>query len=205
VIRPSRLAVVSAVPALALVAVLSTPAAAQSLAPGGRIVSIGLGGGVTVPVSDAQDAFNNGYNGHGFVRLNLPAFPIQPRIDFTFQKLDIEDVSFIAPDFTGGEQQAMSALAQGQFAILGAGPVRPYLVAGVGWTGLTTTLDGGTTTGTVEDKTTEFTVSAGAGVNIKLGPLSGYVEARLNNIMSDGALISLDSVQLVPVTFGVVF
>lgn len=187
------------------------PAAAQAFVPSGRILSVGLGGGVTVPVSDAKDAFDNGINGHGFVRLNLPLFPIQPRLDFTFQKLDVKDVAFAAPDFTGGEsftggdQQVLSTLAQGQIALIQAGPVQPYLVAGVGFSSFKTTLDGGTTSGTIEDRTTKFTVSGGAGVNVKLGPVSGYVEGRLDNIMNDGELVDFSSVQLVPVSFGIVF
>jgi len=45
-----------------------------------RPVSFGIGGGVSVPVSDASDAFDTGFNGQGFVRFNLPQFPIQPRV-----------------------------------------------------------------------------------------------------------------------------
>ena len=56
-----------------------------------RIVSFGVGGGVSVPVSDAKDAFKNGFNGQGFVRLNLKFLPIAPRLDFTFSKFNLDD------------------------------------------------------------------------------------------------------------------
>lgn len=197
--------------ALAFGLLLAAPATAQTFAPSGRILSIGLGGGVTVPVSDAKDAFDSGFNGHGFVRLNLPLFPIQPRLDFTFQKLDVKDVQFAAPDFasggtyTGGEQQVLSGLAQAQLALVRSGPVQPYVVAGVGLSSFKTTLEGDTGTASVDDTATKLTVNGGAGVNLKLGGLSGYVEGRIQNIMNDGELVDFKSVQLVPVSFGIVF
>src|SRR5262245_15988588 len=36
-----------------------------------HLISVGLGGGVSVPVSDAKDAFKTGFNGQGFAKLNL--------------------------------------------------------------------------------------------------------------------------------------
>jgi len=56
-----------------------------------RWISFGIGGGVSVPVSDAKDAFKNGVSGQGFVRFNLKALPIVPRVDFTFSKFDLDD------------------------------------------------------------------------------------------------------------------
>src|SRR5436190_20425914 len=56
-----------------------------------RIVSIGLGGGVTVPVADAKDAFKTGFNGQGFVRFNLKMLPVVPRLDFTFSHFNLDD------------------------------------------------------------------------------------------------------------------
>ena len=36
-----------------------------------HMVRVGFGGGVTVPVSDARDAFKDGFNGTGFVLVHL--------------------------------------------------------------------------------------------------------------------------------------
>ena len=51
---------------LALLACGFGPAAAGSL------VSIGLAGGVSVPVNDVASAFDDGIAGQGFVKFNIP-------------------------------------------------------------------------------------------------------------------------------------
>jgi opacity protein-like surface antigen len=207
---PARLPVFALAALLAAV-VVPGAASAQNLAPSGRIVSFGLGGGVTVPVDDARSAFDNGFNGHGFVRLNLPVFPIQPRLDFTFQKLDIKDIAFVDPTlgaggtFNEGEQSIFSGLAQAQLALLKAGPIQPYLVAGVGLSSLKTKLEGEPGTDNVSESATKLTVNGGAGLNLRMGPISGFVEGRIHNIVNDGELMDFESVQLVPVSFGLVF
>jgi opacity protein-like surface antigen len=204
----------SVVPALAVTLALTfagRTAAAQGLAPSSRLVSFGLGGGVTVPVDDAKHAFDNGVNGHGFVRLNLPLLPIQPRVDFSFQKMDIKDVSFVDPTlgaggtYTEGEQRILSGLAQAQLSLIKAGPVQPYLVVGVGFANLNTKLEGDPAAGNISENTTKLAINGGAGVNLKLGPLSGFIEGRLDNIVNDGELVDFQSVKVVPVSVGLVF
>ena len=199
-----------------LVLLLGLAAAGPATAQGGltasdRIVSFGLGGGVTLPVDDAKNAFDNGINGHGFVRFNLPLLPIQPRLDFSFQKMDIKDVSFVNPTlgaggtYTEGEQRILAALAQAQLSLIKAGPIQPYVVVGVGFANMNTKLEGDPSTGNISDDTTKLAVNGGGGVNLKLGPISGFIEGRLDNIVNDGELVDFKSVKLVPVSFGLVF
>ena len=186
---------------LALLACGFGPAAAGSL------VSIGLAGGVSVPVNDVGSAFEEGVAGQGFVQFNIP-FLISPRLDFVFQDMDIKDPSIVSPDFgpgdfTGGTQQIMSGLAHAQFNIITAGPITPYLIVGVGISNLETTLDeegGGTTT----RSSSQVTIDGGAGVAVKVGPIRAFLEGRLANVVNDGEVIDLDSVQTVPVTLGVI-
>jgi opacity protein-like surface antigen len=196
---------------LAILLASASTVGAQALAPSGKIVSIGLAAGVTVPVSDAKNAFDNGVNGQGFIRLNLPMFPIQPRFDFTFQKLDIKDIAFVDPtlgaggSYSEGEQSVLSGLAQAQMALIKAGPIQPYIIAGLGLSNFSTKLEGDPGTDNVSESATKLTVNGGAGVNVKLGPISGFIEGRINNIMNDGELVAFDSIQLVPITLGIVF
>ena len=173
----------------------------------GSLVSIGLAGGVSVPVNDVASAFDDGVAGQGFVKFNIP-FIITPRLDFVFQDMDIKDPSIVSPDFgpgnfTGGTQQIMSGLAHAQFNILTAGPITPYLIVGVGMSNLETTLDeeGG---GTTSRNSTQVTVDGGAGVAVKVGPIKAFVEGRIANVVNDGEVIDLDAVQTVPVTLGIV-
>lgn len=196
---------------LLLAAALASPASAQNAAPSNRIVSFGIGGGVTVPVDDAKDAFENGFNGHGFVRLNLPMVPIQPRFDFSFQKMNIKDVSFVDPalaaggTYNEGEQRVLAGLAQAQLSLIKAGPIQPYIVLGVGFANMNTKLEGDPGTDNVSDNVTQLAVNGGGGFNLKLGPVSGFIEARLDNIVSDNKLVDFKSIKLVPVSFGLVF
>ena len=173
----------------------------------GSLVSVGLAGGITVPVNDVGSAFDEGIAGQGFVQFNIPFF-ISPRIDFVFQDMDIKDPSIVSPDFgpgdfTGGTQQIMSGLAHAQWNIIKAGPITPYLIAGVGISNLETSLDeegGGTTT----RSSTQVTIDGGAGVAVKVGPIRAFLEGRLANVVNDGEVIDFESVQTVPVTLGVV-
>jgi opacity protein-like surface antigen len=160
-----------------------------------------------VPVDKVSDAFDNGITGQGFIKFNIP-FIITPRLDFTFQNMDITDPTVVAPDFTpgtytGGTQEIFSGLAHAQFDLIHAGPITPYLIVGVGISNLNTTLDDVSGESTSHN-TTQTTVDGGAGVAVKVGPVKAFLEGRLSNVMNNGELIDFDSVQTVPVTLGVV-
>ena len=188
--------------------VLFFAGAAFAQEPAAKLVSVGLGGGVAVPVSDVKAAFDTGVNGHGFVKFNLPAFPIQPRLDLLYQKMDVKNPADLSSQFApgsymDGNQQTLGGLATMQFDIIKLGPVRPYLVAGLGLSSFKTSLEA--TDGTTESlKQTEFTVSGGGGVQAKLGPVSAFLEGRLNNVVNNGEVVDFNSIQTVPVSFGVV-
>ena len=198
---------------LALVSALLVPAArAQMGGPDGmqssRIVSFGLGGGVSLPVSDAKDAFKNGFNGHGFVRFNLHQLPIAPRIDFTFSKFDVASAKLQAAGGTAGASgtsQMLGGLASLQYFLIPGGPLRPYVVAGVGAYNIKTDVSGITNAGAKSDM--RFGVNGGGGVLLKLGSMvSAYVEGHLDNVFSQkGGFLNASQIQVVPVTFGIVF
>ena len=168
-----------------------------------RLVSIGIGGGVSVPVSDAKDAFKNGFNGQGFVRFNLHQLPIQPRVDFTFSKFDVKDVHLQTPG-ASGTGQIFAGIANVQFALTHSGPVRPYIVGGIGAYNTKTDISGvPNVSGT---SSTDFGINAGVGTLFKLGSMvHGYVEGRIDNVYSNKGMINADQVQVIPVTFGIVF
>lgn len=187
--------------------VLASPARAQmeggAMGPSNRFISVGLGGGVLVPVSDAKSAFDKGFVGQGFVRLNLPVLPIAPRIDFTFSKFDLASAKIANPNLTGTGRM-LAGMANLQFVLIPRGPIRPYIVAGVGAYNLKTEITGGATESSQSD--TQFGVNGGGGVLFKLGSLiSAFVEGRVENVYSKEGFVTADQIQVVPVTFGVVF
>src|SRR5260221_10246569 len=117
-----------------------------------RLLSFALGGGVSVPVSDAKDAFKNGFNGQGFVRLNLHQLPISPRLDFTFQNFDLKGAKIASPAGGGtstsavtGTGKVLAGVANVQVPLM-KGPIQPYVLVGVGAYYLSTDVDGGSST-----------------------------------------------------------
>ncbi len=202
------------VPAFALVfavtlaasVVLAQTAPLDGAAPG-RLVSFGLGGGVSVPVSDAGDAFKNGFAGQGFVRFNLRQLPVAPRLDFTFSRFDLDAVQIstpgVAPTGTG---QLLAGLGSLQLPLVRSGAIRPYLVAGVGAYRLETEVDASGAYAGDSESSTRFGVNGGAGVLFRFGSaVSGYVEGRVDNVFTEKGVIDSDQIQVVPVTFGLVF
>lgn len=172
-----------------------------------RLFSIGVGGGPTYLSGDASDVFHNGYNALGFLRLNLPAFPIDPRVSLTYQKLDMQDSAFtdgLAFD-GGGNLETASLVLEGQIAILPLGPVQTYGIVGAGWSNFKLRFEDVTTGNEADYEYTEVTYTAGLGVSIGLGSLRGFAEGRLHRIEYDGTMLALDPVDLFPVTFGILF
>src|SRR5437867_2849967 len=79
-----------------------------------HFVTVGIGGGMSVPVSDASDAFKNGYNVQGFARLNVPKLPVMPRFDLDFSRFDLNDAQVGVP----GTGQILAGLANLQLSVL---------------------------------------------------------------------------------------
>ena len=182
-----------------LVVLLSTPLAASAqVGLAHRFVTVGVGGGMSVPVSDAGDVFKNGFNVQGFARLNLPKLPVMPRFDLNFSRFDLDDAQVGVP----GTGQILAGLANLQISVLPLGPVRPYVVAGLGAYNLKTETEGATPT-TVTD--THFGINGGAGVALHLGMVNGYVEGRVDNMFTEKGMIDTNKIQVVPVTFGLTF
>src|SRR4249920_920769 len=156
-----------------------------------RTISFGIGGGVSVPVKDAEKAFQNGFNGQGFVRVGLGVLPVALRADFTYQNFDL----------TSGTGTVTSGLANAQFLLM-TGHIRPYLIAGLGAYNVKTELDGAPD---LSQSDTRFGVNGGGGVQIDVSGFSLYAEARVDNVFTDRRVIDKDQIRVVPVTFGIVF
>jgi opacity protein-like surface antigen len=186
----------------ALLSLIPALAAAQmhSELASNRMVTFGIGGGVSVPVSDAKDAFKNGVNGQGFLGFNLGF--LRPRVGFTFSRFDLDD----AKVGVTGTSQVLAGLANLQLYLVQSGPIRPYIAAGVGAYNIKTETDEVGALAATESSDTRFGVNGGAGLIIKLGSaVSLYAEGRVDNVYTDKGLIDTDQIQMVPVSFGVVF
>jgi hypothetical protein len=167
---------------------------------------IGFGGGMSVPVSDAGDAYKSGFNGKGFLLVNLGGLP-SFRIDLGYQKFDYkqEFQNPLGSDATNATSQILSGVAGIHLDLIRVGPVRPYLLAGLGAFNVRSSLDSlGNDTGTVSQ--TRFGIDGGAGVAFTLGKsVDAFVEAKIQNIYTDQGAIDTKSIRVIPITFGIMF
>ena len=190
----------SLVRAIAVLSVLvSTPLAASAqVGLAERFVTVGVGGGLSVPVSDAGSAFKNGVHLQGFARLNMPSLPVMPRFDLNYSRFNLDDAQVGVP----GTSQILAGLANLQLSVLPLGPVRPYLIAGVGAYNMKTSTEGVSPASVTH---TEFGINGGAGVALRLGKLHGFAEGRVDNVFTEKGMIDSQQIQVVPVTFGLTF
>lgn len=202
--------------ALVLVTVLlTTPALAQTAAPmpsggapGTKMWTFGVGGGVAVPVSDVKDALNNGFNGLAYARVQVPIVGMSFGVNVTFQSLDLKDATVStggsgSPVPVTGTSSMLGGLGDMRYDLM-RGPIRPYITLGLGVYNLKTDYSATGVSGS--ESGTHFGVNGGAGVAIRIGPVSGFVQGHIDNVYTDtGGLIDTKTVQVVPVTLGLEF
>jgi opacity protein-like surface antigen len=186
--------------AIAVLAVLvsTPPVASAQVDLAKHFVTVGVGGGMSVPVSSAGDAFKNGFNIQSFARLNVPKLPVMPRFDFNFSRFELDAAQMGVP----GTSQILSGLANLQLSVLPLGPVQPYVIAGLGAYSLRTETNGITPTSV---NNVRFGINGGAGVTLHLGMINGFIEGRVDNVYTEKGVIDTDQIQVVPVTFGLTF
>lgn len=205
----------------------AAPALAQSADPTARPIRFGIAGGVALPVGDFKDGgdvaalkrdFKQGVAGQGYVEFRAPGTPLGFRAAVSYNRFGAGKVQF-APTGTGGGTTATGE--NGYSQILGGlanvslqlptGPVRPYVLAGVGAFNLKNTANlaiapGGAVTAADEQSTTNFGINGGAGLLIRLGGIEAFAEARLANVYTkQEKFANLKTVQYVPITFGLSF
>jgi opacity protein-like surface antigen len=170
-----------------------------------HMIQVGVGGGVTVPVSDARDAFKDGVNGTGFVLVHLPSLPAL-RFALSYDRFSLKSLGTLTPG-TGEDEAGHSQILGGTVGLklhLLPGPVRPFVMAGVGAFNVQQLVNAANGSTTTSD--TNFGVDGGAGLEIKLGRLSAFAEGRIQNVYTkNSGLINKSSIQSVPVSFGLMF
>ncbi len=177
----------------------ATAFAQFGMRPGGeRMIHFGLGGGLSVPVSDARDALKNGFGGQGWVSITPRWVPVTLRATFDFQKSDVDSLKFQGVSYGGGTNQILSGLANARFDLM-RGPLRPYVVLGLGGYNIKTSP---TAVGVPSKSSTNFGINGGAGLSVQIGPIYLYAEGRVDNVYTSSGLIDTKTIQMIPVTFG---
>lgn len=173
-------------------------ALAIAAAPAQGQVAFGLAGGATVPSGDLNDRQNLGYNGLATLQLAIPMFPVQFRADLQYN-------SFGGKSFTNALNQAVDGadtrvIGGSVNAVLNLlpGPVKPYLIGGVGY--YDTQLKG-------TDATRKMGYNYGAGVKFGMTGASIFVEARMHEIKDATFDVAngRSTAKFIPVSIGIMF
>jgi len=149
-------------------------------------VQIGVAAGAAVPVSDLSNSFSTGFNVTGTIAINVPLLPIGFRIDAAYNQFGAKGASNV-------NAKIASVTGNVVFGIPGAIIVSPYLIGGVGYYRVSSSV-----TGSVASN--NFGFNAGAGVKLPLLVFSAFAEARYNRVSENGG-----STTFVPITVGVMF
>lgn len=180
--------------ALAVVAMLASPAvvSAQST----RSLSVGVSGGLSLPMGDWGDGYESGYNVTGHIFL-APAS--MTKLSF---RGDVGYDSWNGKGASSAVDAKLSSLGITGNAMINFGEsnaaMRPYILGGGG---AYMTKSSGSSLGVeYSNKNTDPGIQGGAGVNFKLSGFSTFLEVKYVNIFSEGS-----STGYVPITFGVRF
>ena len=209
----SARATASAAAAVAALALVAPTAGAQRYSRGveSHRFTVGVGGGASVPTSGSvRDALKTGVNWHGFVGFRPIAGLPMLRIAGDYQKFDFKKNPVVgaagAPLQSGewdAETKVLGGLANLGFDLL-HGPVRPYVLAGLGAFNVKT--EGESNTGeSFSESKTHFGVDGGAGLAVNIGRIAAFVEGRVQNVYTEKGAIDTKTITTVPVTFGLQF
>jgi hypothetical protein len=168
-----------------------------------RPVQFGIGGGAIIPRTNvrAQDVLT-GATGQAYLLVRLaPGLPaLRLGADFARMKFGQARSGFSGSPL-GSTRTQLGGIASLRFDLL-PGPVRPYVLAGVGAFNIRDALASGTDPFT----STQIGFDGGAGLSFRMGRISGFVETRIQNVYTKAqGLIDTKSIQNFPVTFGVIF
>ena len=126
----------------------------------------------------------------------LPPF----RINLGYEKFDLKDA--ILGGATG-ESTILSGVAALSFNLFQLGPVRPYVVAGLGAFNIKDVLE--SAGGEAETSSTHFGIDGGAGLALRIGRIEGFIEGRVQNVYTEAGVVDAKNIRAIPVTFGILF
>ena len=166
--------------------------AARAEAQGATRFDFAVGGGVSVPTGDFDNAAKLGWHGTAAVRVFPQAMPVAFQVDGNFARLSDESALDISQQLIYGTGDVLY-----QFQTSEQTRFRPYLIGGVGVYNLDPK---GNDVPANASSQTKFGVNAGAGFDFKAGAASLFAEGRFHNVFTD----AFDT-QFIPLTVGVRF
>ncbi|HEY7481414.1 MAG TPA: outer membrane beta-barrel protein [Gemmatimonadales bacterium] len=180
----------SAIRSVVMGAVLMASAGAGSAWAQGAEFS--LGGGLTLPLGDFDDASKMGWHGTGAVSFVPENVPVGFQIDGTFSRLSDDSPLDIKSQLIYGTGNVVY-----KFKTSEETKFRPYLIGGAGVYNLD--VKGDDVPPGVES-VTKFGLNGGAGFDFKAGAAGIFVEGRFHNVFTEGS-----NTNFIPLTVGVRF
>jgi opacity protein-like surface antigen len=169
--------------ALAAVAFGAAPAMAQ-------FPHMSLMGGVTFPKGDASQAEDMGYNGGIGLGFSAPMIPIGIRVDAALHHLPGKDNN--AGSGLTASTNIWSGTVNATYSLPLPSPVKPYAIAGLGYYGAITTIDG------VPGSSSEKKLGYNAGIGVSFTRF--FAEVRYHHMNTDNSAVTF-----MPLTFGITF
>ena len=172
-----------------------------------RPVSVGLGGGGTVPIGDFADDVKTGPHILGFLQYQPAIGPWAVRGEVLYSRARYTDNFLDDVGATAGDNLSSGVLFGGASALYTGGRrnggVSPYVIGGLGFYRLTATLkdDSRTSLSTSENG---FGFNGGAGVRFG-GSLGLFVEARFHQFSITPERGPKSTYQFIPVSLGFSF
>lgn len=170
-----------------IAAALALPAQAQ------QRITVGVGGGVTIPSGSTSDVVKTGWNVLGAVQFKPAGSPLGFQIDGNYRQLKATD-SLRALGADKKQIADGTANIVYWFPVAGETRVRPYVLAGGGIYNLKDKFLNGTST-----SQTKFGINGGAGFDFDFQRSVGlFVEGRFHNVFVTGS-----DVHYIPISAGV--
>jgi opacity protein-like surface antigen len=175
-----------------------------------------VGGGLSTPMGafgetefdDLTEGYGagSGFNALAGVELGAPLMPIKLRVDASYNRFGLSDE--VVEGEVDANYQVIGGTANAVFALPSPALVQPYLIAGVGM--YNAKLTGDDVSSTEEVSETKFGINGGVGVNLALGGLQLFGEARIHNIFMseveiDEVTLEASDIRMVPITVGLRF
>jgi opacity protein-like surface antigen len=179
-----------------------------------RPLRLVVAGGLQLPTGSFADFHD--YGVHADVGLHLKAGGLRLRPELSYSRFGFKELSDVLTGLGGAAGGAAAGARRdaysdavttmlGGFANLelpfGSGRVQPFLLGGVG----AVKVESDPSNATLSYSDINASLNLGAGIRIRLGGISGLIEARFNNVPAGDTQAFFKDLRTFPVTFGFVF
>ena len=164
-----------------------------------RPVSIGVGGGASMPMGASGDQLIFGWHALGTLALGVPRVPIGLRLDVAYDQFQFERALLGAAGPPGSQRVVSFSVNPVIELPSDASQVKPYFIAGVG-----SYSQGCTESSSACKSSTNFGWNVGGGAKFQLFGLHAFAEGRYHRTAEKTSVSNL-STQYLPITLGLLF